>query len=203
MDGWMHWGTQPWTGKLPRWPAPLWLWHLFFAMKETRCCRYSVARLQWSTGHSVQACFIMLQPMATSLISEPFCDHAVGQCEPWTGMSCVFTAVGRVINLWWWWGAVSVSKCPTSTPRLEDINIHCTLVEWKMGAVCTSLVFRLRADFLTPSLYMSLTSFKPNCSEIWGSVMKLWSARLTQCPRGSNEAVTLTELVYWREIVLR
>lgn len=28
------------------------LWHLFFAQKETRCCRYSVARLQWSTGHS-------------------------------------------------------------------------------------------------------------------------------------------------------
>lgn len=22
-----------------------------FAQKETRCCRYSVARLQWSTGH--------------------------------------------------------------------------------------------------------------------------------------------------------
>lgn len=69
------------TVKRPGWPAITLIWHLFFAQKETRCCRYSVARLQRSTGHSgrrggeerqlCQQCFITLRIMAPSLISLP------------------------------------------------------------------------------------------------------------------------------------
>lgn len=65
------------TVKRPGWPALTLIWHLFFAQKETRCCRYSVARLQRGTvaggggGQLCQQCFITLRIMAPSLISLP------------------------------------------------------------------------------------------------------------------------------------
>lgn len=63
--------TANWLG----WPALTWLWHLFFVQKETRCCRYSVARLQWSTGHSgpvVLAVFYYITPKCIESILTTF-----------------------------------------------------------------------------------------------------------------------------------
>lgn len=103
-----------------KWPgghALTWLWHLFFAQKETRCCRYSVARLQWSTGHSstveweeeegavVSAVFYYITANGTKSNLTTFlgekalcvseCYHFLEQCELWTRTSCVWTTAAR------------------------------------------------------------------------------------------------------------
>lgn len=61
------WETEDETRPLQQsgWPAHMWLWLVFVSQKETRCCGYSVARLQCSVGHraSSHQSFIILQPL--------------------------------------------------------------------------------------------------------------------------------------------